>query len=396
MLNQDIVREATRLTRAGQLVEATALLQRMLQGGSAPTPESRSASQARLPRLDPLTIDATANVVEEREAPQIAPIRSAQGRRRSLPLDGMRDFSGLGLRSPITRAPPSPSDIVPEGTRFIAGTFSNAAGSRTYKLFIPSRCQGQRLPLIVMLHGCTQSPDDFAAGTRMNFLAEEQNCFVVYPEQPSGANQSKCWNWFRTGDQRRGGGEPSMIAGITRQIMRDHVIDPKRVYVAGLSAGGAAAAIMGATYSDLYAAVGIHSGLACGAASDLPSAFAAMRQGGGSKAVADGKTSVPTIVFHGDRDTTVHPKNGDQIIEQSARATSPTTKVLRGRVPHGHAYTRTILIDGAGRAISEHWNIDGAGHAWSGGSPAGSYTDPQGPDATREMLRFFLEHSLGG
>ena len=396
MLNQDIVREATRLTRAGQLVEATALLQRMLQGGSAPTPESRSASQARLPRLDPLTIDATANVVEEREAPQIAPIRSAQGRRRSLPLDGMRDFSGLGLRSPITRAPLSPSDIVPEGTRFIAGTFSNAAGSRTYKLFIPSRCQGQRLPLIVMLHGCTQSPDDFAAGTRMNFLAEEQNCFVVYPEQPSGANQSKCWNWFRTGDQRRGGGEPSMIAGITRQIMRNHVIDPKRVYVAGLSAGGAAAAIMGATYSDLYAAVGIHSGLACGAASDLPSAFAAMRQGGGSKAVADGKTSVPTIVFHGDRDTTVHPKNGDQIIEQSARAMRPTTKVLRGRVPHGHAYTRTILIDGAGRAISEHWNIDGAGHAWSGGSPAGSYTDPQGPDATREMLRFFLEHSLGG
>jgi len=359
-------------------------------------PESRGASQARHPRLDPLTIDATAEIVEEREAPQIAPTRSAQGRRRSLLLDGMGDFSGLGLRSPITRAPLSPSDIMPEGTRFIAGTFSNAAGSRTYKLFIPSRCQGQRLPLIVMLHGCTQSPDDFAAGTRMNFLAEEQNCFVVYPEQPSGANQSKCWNWFRTGDQRRGGGEPSMIAGITRQIMRNHVIDPKRVYVAGLSAGGAAAAIMGATYSDLYAAVGIHSGLACGAASDLPSAFAAMRQGGGSKAVADGKTSVPTIVFHGDRDTTVHPKNGDQIIEQSARATRPTTKVLRGRVPHGHAYTRTILIDGAGRAISEHWNIDGAGHAWSGGSPAGSYTDPQGPDATREMLRFFLEHSLGG
>ncbi|MCJ9701739.1 MULTISPECIES: PHB depolymerase family esterase [unclassified Bradyrhizobium] len=396
MLNQDIVREATRLTRAGQLVEATALLQRMLQGGSAPRPESRGASQARHPRLDPLTIDATAEIVEEREAPQIAPTRSAQGRRRSLLLDGMGDFSGLGLRSPITRAPLSPSDIMPEGTRFIAGTFSNAAGSRIYKLFIPSRCQRQRLPLIVMLHGCTQSPDDFAAGTRMNFLAEEQNCFVVYPEQPSGANHSKCWNWFRTGDQRRGGGEPSMIAGITRQIMRDHAIDPKRVYVAGLSAGGAAAAIMGATYSDLYAAVGIHSGLACGAASDLPSAFVAMRQGGGSKAIADGKTSVPTIVFHGDCDTTVHPKNGDQIIEQSARATRPTTKVLRGRVPGGHAYTRTVLIDGAGRAISEHWNIDGAGHAWSGGSPAGSYTDPQGPDATREMLRFFLEHSLGG
>ncbi|MBR0823834.1 PHB depolymerase family esterase [Bradyrhizobium liaoningense] len=394
MLNHDIVREATRLTRAGQLVEATALLQRMLHGGSTPKPKHRNATHARFPLLDPLTIDATADVVGEREAPQISPARS--GRKRSLPLDGMGDFSGLGLRSPITRAPLSPSDIVPKGTRFIAGTFSNAAGSRAYKLFIPSRCRGQRLPLIVMLHGCTQSPDDFAAGTRMNFLAEEQNCFVVYPEQPSGANQSKCWNWFRTGDQRRGGGEPSMIAGITRQIMRDHAIDPQRVYVAGLSAGGAAAAIMGATYSDLYAAVGIHSGLACGAASDLPSAFVAMRQGGGSKAIADGKTSVPTIVFHGDRDTTVHPKNGDQILEQFARATRSTTKVLRGRVPHGHAYTRTVLIDGAGRAISEQWNIDGAGHAWSGGSPAGSYTDPQGPDATREMLRFFLEHSLGG
>ena len=280
MLNQDMVREATRLTRAGQLVEATALLQRMLRGERAPAPTSRSAAQAPLPRLEPPTIDAKANVVEERESRQTSQARSVQGRKRAPPLDGMRAFSGLGLRGPITRAPPSTSDIVPEGTRFIAGTFSNAAGSRTYKLFIPSRSQGQQLPLVVMLHGCTQSPDDFAAGTRMNFLAEEQNCFVVYPEQPSGANQAKCWNWFRTGDQRRGGGEPSLIAGITRQIMRDHAIDPKRVYVAGLSAGGAAAAIMGATYPDLYASVGVHSGLACGAASDLPSAFVAMRQGG--------------------------------------------------------------------------------------------------------------------
>jgi poly(hydroxyalkanoate) depolymerase family esterase len=396
MLNQNIFREATRLTRAGQLVEATALLQRMLQGDSAPGPASRSAAPTPLTRLEPPTIDAKANVVEEKESRQTSQARAVQELKRAPPLDGMREFSGLGLRGPIGRAPPSTSDIVPAGTKFIEGTFSNAAGSRTYKLFIPSRSHGQQLPLVVMLHGCTQSPDDFAAGTRMNFLAEEQNCFVVYPEQPSGANQSKCWNWFRTGDQRRGGGEPSLIAGITRQIMRDHAIDPKRVYVAGLSAGGAAAAVMGATYPDLYASVGIHSGLACGAATDLPSAFVAMRQGGGSKAIADGKPVVPTIVFHGDRDTTVNPNNGDRIIEQSAQATSPTTKVLRGRVPHGHAYSRTVLTDGDGRAISEHWNIHGAGHAWSGGSPAGSYTDARGPDATREMLRFFLDHSLGG
>jgi poly(hydroxyalkanoate) depolymerase family esterase len=306
----------------------------------------------------------------------------------------MKDFSSLGLRGPIRRAPPSASEIAPQGTRFIEGTFSNAVGRRTYKLFVPSRYQGQSLPLVVMLHGCTQSSDDFAAGTRMNFLAEEQNCFVVYPEQPSEANQAKCWNWFRTGDQQRDGGEPSLIAGITRQIMRDHAIDPKRVYVGGLSAGGAAAAIMGSTYADLYAAVGIHSGLACGAANDLPSAFLAMR-GSGSVPVAKTGSPVPTIIFHGDRDTTVHPDNGDRILEQSAKAMSPGSKVLRGRIPHGHAYTRSILTDADGREISEHWSIHGAGHAWSGGSPAGSYTDPRGPDATREMLRFFLEHSLG-
>ena len=396
MLNQTIVREATRLTRAGQLVEATALLQRMLQGDSARGPTSRSDAQTPFARLEPPTIDVKAHDVGDTQSGQTPQASYAPPRRKDpARFDGMKGFSGLDLRGPIMRAPPSTADIAPEGTRFIAGSFSNAAGSRTYKLFVPSRAQGEPLPLVVMLHGCTQSPEDFAAGTRMNFKAEEQNCVVVYPEQPSGANQSKCWNWFRMGDQQRGGGEPSLIAGITRQIMRDHSIDPKRVYVAGLSAGGAAAAIMAATYPDLYAAVGIHSGLACGSARDLPSAFAAMRQGSGPEAIAGDASAVPTIVFHGDRDTTVHPNNGDRILEQSAKATNPTTKVLRGQVPHGHAYSRTILID-SGRAVSEHWNVHGAGHAWSGGSPAGSYTDPRGPDATREMLRFFLEHSLDG
>jgi poly(hydroxyalkanoate) depolymerase family esterase len=394
MLNHDIVREATRLTRAGQLVEATALLRRMLRGARVPEPVG-STTRAAPAKLEPSTIDVKANVVEERESRQTTQAPSAPPRPKSPSrLDRMKDFSGLGLRVP--RAPPSTSDIAPEGRKFIEGTFSNAAGSRTYKLFIPSRYQGQPLPLVVMLHGCRQSPDDFAAGTRMNFLAEEQNCFVAYPEQPSGANQAKCWNWFRTSDQQRGGGEPSLIGGITRQIMRDYSIDPKRVYVGGLSAGGAAAAIMGATYADLYAAVGIHSGLACGVASDVPSAFVAMRRGGGSEAIAEARIPVPTIIFHGDHDTTVHPNNGDQILKQSAKATSSTTKMLRGRVPLGHAYTRTIFTDAGGRAISEHWNIHGASHAWSGGNPAGSYTDPRGPDATREMLRFFLEHSLPG
>ena len=156
---------------------------------------------------------------------------------------------------------------------------------------------------------------------------------------------------------------------------------------------------MGATYPDLYAAIGVHSGLAWRAGYDLPSAFTAMRQGGLPASSGDGGIStvlghgpaIPTIVFHGDRDNTVHPRNGDHFIAQN-RTAKLQTKMHRGRAPGGHAYTRTIHADASGRAIFEHWDIHGAGHAWSGGSPAGSYTDPRGPDATREMLRFFLEH----
>jgi poly(hydroxyalkanoate) depolymerase family esterase len=393
MLNQNMMSEATRLTRAGRLVEATALLQRMLRGESDP---ARSGSSARgVPTsLEPPTIDVKANVVAGQETRRTTRLSSAPLQRKGAPESkGLKGFPGLNLRGPMNRAPPATTDIAPEGTRFFTGTFRSAVGSRTYKLFVPSRSHEKPLPLVVMLHGCTQSPDDFAAGTRMNFLAEERNCFVVYPEQPSGANQAKCWNWFRTGDQQRDGGEPALIAGITRKIMRDYPIDSKRIYVAGLSAGGAAAAIMAATYPDLYAAVGVHSGLACGAASDLPSALVAMRQGGATR-IADAVSPVPTIVFHGDRDTTVHPNNADRIVEQSAKAADMKATVIDGRVPHGHAYTRIKLTDARGHAVSERWNVHGAGHAWSGGSPAGSYTDPRGPDATREMLRFFLEHSL--
>ena len=280
MLNQDTVREATRLTQAGQLAEATALLQRMLRGELAPQATTRKTGRASLTGREPPTIDAKANDVEKTDRAHLARARSSAPRRLQPLFDRAKDGSWLGMRG-ATRTPPSTVDIVPEGTKFIEGAYSNPAGTRAYKLFVPSGYQGQPLPLVVMLHGCTQSPDDFAAGTRMNFIAEEQTCFVVYPAQRSDANQSKCWNWFRSADQRRGEGEPSLIAGITRQVMRDYSVDPKRVYVGGLSAGAAAAAIMGATYSDLYAAVGIHSGLACGAATDMPSAFAAMRQGSG-------------------------------------------------------------------------------------------------------------------
>jgi len=397
MLNQDTIRKATRLTQAGQLVEATALLQRMLRAERAPAGTSRTpAGQISLPGREPLTIDAKVNDVEKTDSAARARSASAPPRGRQPLFDRAKDGSWLGMRG-VKRTRPSTRDIVPEGAKFIEAAYSNPAGSRDYKLFVPSGYQGQPLPLVVMLHGCTQSPNDFAAGTRMNFLAEEHSCFVVYPAQRRDANQSKCWNWFRTTDQQRGGGEPSLIAGITRQVMRDYSVDSKRVYVGGLSAGAAAAAIMGATYNDLYAAVGIHSGLAYGAATDMPSAFAAMRQGGGSnpKGIISGNgRPVPAIIFHGDRDTTVHPNNGSQVLEQAIGTTSTQKTVHRGQIPGGHDYTRTTHSDASGNEILEHWNIHGAGHAWSGGSPAGSYTDPQGPDATREMLRFFLGHSL--
>jgi poly(3-hydroxybutyrate) depolymerase len=218
---------------------------------------------------------------------------------------------------------------------------------------------------------------------------------VLYPAQPSSANAQKCWNWFSPGDQRRGAGEPAIIAGMTRQVMREHGTDPRHVYVAGLSAGGAAATILGQAYPELYAGVGVHSGLACGAARDVASAFAAMRQGAPDALTlaGGGVRLVPTIVFHADRDSTVHPRNGDQVIAQAgaATATGLRTEVERGQVPGGHGYSRTIHRDGEGRIVLEQWLVHGGGHAWSGGSPAGSYTDPRGPDASRAMLRFFLE-----
>jgi poly(hydroxyalkanoate) depolymerase family esterase len=408
--------EATRLTRAGQLTAATALLQRALRGGtapdtaSAPTGEAAQAPAGRVPRI----IDLTPEAVALTDFQPSSPAGHAFGTGVSTPLAGLTPGMAQphlpeALRSFLDRvngihpepgmgglAKPFPAhlpDVVPDGGRFLSGSYANHAGSRAYKLYVPSGYHGQAVPLVVMLHGCTQSPDDFAAGTRMNVVAEVHTCLVAYPAQAASANASKCWNWFSPRDQQRGGGEPSLIAGITRHIMRDYAVDPERVYVAGLSAGAAAAAIMGTTYPDLYAAIGVHSGLACGAASDLPSAFAAMSQGDAPVRGSGSRRMIPTIVFHGDRDSTVHPRNGDQVVAQSASAVAGLqTSVQRGRVPGGHAYSRTLHADARGQTVLEQWVVHGAGHAWSGGSPAGSYTDPRGPDAAREMLRFFLEH----
>jgi len=281
---------------------------------------------------------------------------------------------------------------VPADEKFTSHSFSNAAGTRAYKLFTPSSYRGQPMPLVIMLHGCTQSPDDFAAGTRMNELAEQHGFFAAYPAQAASANMQRCWNWFNAQDQQRDSGEPSIIAGITQQIMQTLSVDAARVYAAGLSAGGAAAAIMGEKYPDLYAAIGVHSGLACGAATSMGGAFRAMQRGGSPAQVADSGVIIPTIVFHGDHDKTVNVVNAGQVITQVKAGAALSLTTTQGESEGGVAFTRIVQSDNRGRPLLEQWTLHGAGHAWSGGSAAGSFTNPAGPNASREMLRFFMQH----
>jgi poly(hydroxyalkanoate) depolymerase family esterase len=403
--------EVTRLTQAGKLAEAMALLQghtasNIPRGGlGSLVPHSTQGIKRRsssLPTIDMVAPStpggawtAPAQFKQRAAGESVRPVKAigppdfAQMMQafRGLPkLDALSSVGeGLG---PARRAPVR----VPEGARFEERTFSSDVGSRTYKVYVPSGYTGQSLPVVVMLHGCTQNPDDFAAGTRMNEVAEEQTFLVAYPRQPKSANMQKCWNWFNAGDQQREGGEPSLIAGIAMQVVEEFSADPTRVYVAGLSAGGAAAAIMAATYPDIFAAVGVHSGLACGAARDTPSAFAAMGGGGTIRPRGEGRT-VPTIVFHGDADRTVNPVNSDHVIAQASQDAALTKKVTRGETPGGMAFTRTVQLDEASGEVLEQWVLHGAGHAWSGGSANGSYTDARGPDASREMIRFFLAHA---
>lgn len=353
-ISMETMLEATRLTRSGRLKEATALLRGEAQAAPAP------GAPPNLPFIDMVPPTGPGGSWSEASPSPEAP-RSAETSR------------GTG--------------------RFESHAFRGPEGQRAYKLYVPSGEAGRR-PLIVMLHGCTQSPDDFATGTGMNRLADEHGMLVAYPEQSQAANAKKCWNWFQAKDQKREGGEPAIIAAITRQVMARHAIDPDRVYIAGLSAGGAAAAIMGEVYPDLFAAVGVHSGLACGAARDMPSAFMAMRAGGNdlpARNAGDGPPFVPTILFHGDRDATVHPVNGDQVLAQSrATADRLSTRRTSGTTPAGLRYSVTVEETAEGKPVLEHWRVHGAGHAWSGGHVAGTFTEPRGPDASREMVRFFL------
>ncbi len=284
------------------------------------------------------------------------------------------------------------SAVVPRGASFKAGTHESDFGSRSYMLYVPkiATTATSPLPLIVMLHGCRQTPQDFARGTGMNALAEEFGFLVLYPEQARKSHNHRCWNWYRAEDQVRGAGEPALIASMTRQIISEQSIDHAKVYVTGLSAGGAAALVLAAAYPDIFAAVGVHSGLAVGAAHDAKSVPRAMQFGATGRRLM---SKMPTIIFHGDTDKVVSPRNGRFI---AIRAVEPYESLDKteypGRVDGGREFARTVHRVGRGRSYTEQWVILNSGHAWSGGHAAGSYTDPKGPDASREMVRFFLRH----
>jgi poly(hydroxyalkanoate) depolymerase family esterase len=357
---QALMRQATQMTQSGRLNEATQAIQRALRGDAA-TPSTPRAPEPKGAEDAHLVLDGC---VFEVDAP-----------------------TGTG--------------------EFTSGTHTHATLTRRFKLYTPPGQTGRALPLVVMLHGCTQNPDDFAAGTGMNERAREQGFCVLYPEQSQDANPSRCWNWFKHNHQKRGSGEPALLASMTQMVVQKHGLDARRVFIAGLSAGGAMAAIVAEAYPDIFAAVGVHSGLPSGSANNVAEAMMVMKSGeagihmptkghhfgAAGAATAQTKTQsqpkVPTIVFHGDHDQTVHPRNGEKVIAAAVGHANPP-RMEQGISARGRRYTRAIHHNEQGKVMAEHWVVHGAGHAWSGGDAKGSYTDAQGPDATQEMLRFFL------
>ena len=340
--------EAAELTRAGRFAEATALIQRSLNGGGAGTtvvPGTIVIDEERPPPPEPRG-GGLKDLLRERLS------RVADGVRTHLPPSGLTHLPGLdnlgGLGGPPAAMPTLPG-------RTLQAVHRGAAGARPYTLYVPTTGTGPR-PLVVMLHGGTQTAADFATATRMSELAEEHGVLVAYPEQVTSANAMRYWNWFEPGDQRRGAGEPAVLAGIVDEIAREHEVDRERVFVAGFSAGAAMAAVLGAAYPDVFAAV------------DRP---------------------VPVIAFHGDADSTVGVDNATRVVEQfTGGAVRGDTLVERGP---GRPATR-VVVRRDGDVTGELWTVHGSGHAWSGGVAGGSYTDPGGPDASAEMLRFFAEH----
>lgn len=283
----------------------------------------------------------------------------------------------------------------PAGARSLARTHRCAAGSRSYKLYLPASRLDHPDGLIVMLHGCNQTPDDFAIGTHMNALAEKHGLAVAYPEQSRQRNAAGCWNWFQPANQVRDTGEPAILAALTRKLMREFRLGRDSVFLAGLSSGGAMAAILADVYPDVFSAAGVHSGLARGAATGPMSALSAMQSGAtGTAAFARPPPERPVrwIIFQGTEDGTVHPSNAAVILAAVVGEDTVPTRTRKGAVG-GRDYVRRDYAGPDGAISVETWMIENAGHAWSGGRAGGSYTDTKGPDASAQMVRFFLAKS---
>ncbi len=376
---QERMRRVAALTRQGDLGEATRLIQAGLTRPGPTEPDAAGSTQQKPKRLVGKGKPAKAAEASPSKAkpmrpgPTVTPKAAAGLWKRSRPVPRMKQPVG------------TPPAVAP-GARYAWHIHQDGAGLRRYRLYTPAALVDapEGAPLLLMLHGCTQDPDDFARGTRMNALAERFGCLIAYPEQTRAANAMACWNWFQPGHQARGMGEPESLAGIARAVVATHELDPTRVFAAGLSAGGAMAAVLAETHGDVFAAVGVHSGLPYGAARDVGSAQAAMASGSvASRGSRRGETSARTIVVHGTADRTVHPANGEAVFE-AARGHHAVIEARDG----GAAIRRAQ--DERGRVVAEHWRVDGLGHAWSGGDPAGSHSSAQGPDASEAMLRFFL------
>lgn len=295
----------------------------------------------------------------------------------------------------LTRGRSEKSIVLPPRSKpgsFITGDFRCPKGNLSYKLYTPIGSARRRMPLVVMLHGCSQSAADFAAGTGMNGLADELGFLVLYPQQSQSANLARCWNWHAPANQARGSGEPAVIAALTRHALALGRANPSRVYIAGLSAGGAAAAIIGAAYPDIFVAIGVHSGIAQGNIRSMGAAMSAMRGEARSRSTGKVRRPLPMIVFHGDQDRVVHPSNASVFLHNMERSLPGplVSQSVSGRSGKGRDFTRKIYRSKFGNIVLEDWTVHGSGHGWSGGRVTGSYTDPAGPEASREMLRFFL------